>query len=461
MTTRAMTRSSAAALASAESISIETHDPTDFIESRSDDLLEKCRRFQQWLGDMRARGLFQRQYRVTIEGALDHRIQVRTETGRRRELICFDSNSYLGLHLHPRVVDATRRALDAVGYGTPSAQLLGGTNRYLRELEDTISGFFGREDTMITPTGYAANVGALTALLGRGDRAVCDRFSHASIHDGCRFSNARSVQRYRHLDVGHLDRILGSMSSGGRLVATDGVFSMHGRIAPLPELRRVADRHGATLYLDDAHGLGVLGATGRGVEEHWQMQGAADVLMGTFSKAPGAVGGYVSGSRELVEYLRIYARSCMFTAALPAALCAGLTEAIRVIDEEPEHRERLWRNCRRLWLGLRQSGLCVPELESAIVPVFLGHEALLWQVSSELFDAGFKCGNVTYPAVPRGEGIIRMSVSARHTRADIDALVEAMARLGSRHGLLGLTRQEVTDLGAQLGGTAASGSRVA
>ncbi len=228
-----------------EPVSIETHDLTHFAESASDDLLEKCRGFQAWLGDMRARGLFQRQYRVTLEGALDHRILVRTDTGATRELVCFDSNSYLGLHLHPRVVGAVRRALEIVGYGTPSAQLLGGTNRYLRQLEDTISEFFGREDTMIAPTGYAANIGALTALLGRRDHVVCDRFSHASIHDGCRFSGAATNHRYRHLDVDHLDKILGSMSDGGRLVATDGVFSMHGRIAPLPRLRQMADRHGA------------------------------------------------------------------------------------------------------------------------------------------------------------------------------------------------------------------------
>ncbi len=191
------------------------------------------------------------------------------------------------------------------------------------------------------------------------------------------------------------------------------------------------------------------------------MAGAADVLMGTFSKAPGAVGGYVCGSRELVEYLRVYARSCMFTAALPAALCAGLTEAIRVIDEEPEHRERLWCNCRRLWKGLKQSGLSVPQLESPIVPVFAGHESLLWQMSCDLFDAGFKCGNVTYPAVPRGEGIIRMSVSARHTATDIDRAVETLTSIGSHYGILGRTRREICEIGAVLAGSGTPGSKVA
>ncbi len=335
-----------------------------------------------------------------------------------------------------------------MGYGTPSAQLLGGTNRYLRELEEEVSSFLGREDAVIAPSGYAANIGAITALVGRRDHVVCDRFSHASIHDGCRWSDAATVRRARHLDVASVDRHLARSGAGNRaLVATDGVFSMHGRVAPLPELREVADRHGAVLYIDDAHGLGVLGENGRGVEEHFGMLGAADVLMGTFSKAPGAVGGYIAGSRELVEYLRVYARSCMFTAALPAATCAGLTESLRVMRTEPEHRYRLWRNARRLWRGLRQVGLRVPELESPIVPVFTGHDRMLWSMSYDFFEAGFKCGNVSYPAVPRGEAVLRMSVSSRHTRADIDRAIDALARIGERHGILGLSRDDIVAAG--------------
>jgi len=315
-----------------------------------------------------------------------------------------------------------------------------------------VSVFCGREATLVFPSGYAANVGILTGLLREGDCVVRDRFCHASLHDGCGWSGARHGGVYRSLDMADLDRLLAreGRHARGRLIVTDGVFSMHGRIAPLPRLREVADRHAARLMVDDAHGLGVLGPHGRGIEDHWGMPGSVDVLMGTFSKAPGAVGGYVTGSRELVDYLRVFARSSLFTAALPAATCAGITESLRVMAGEPEHRERLWRNARRLHAGLRGAGFPLPPFESPILTVFMGHDALLWAASRDLFLAGFKCGNVTYPAVPRGEGIIRMSVSARHTAEDIDDAVSALEAIGARYGILGCAPADVQAIGRDL-----------
>ena len=422
----------------------------DSWDTGSSDLLHKCRHFRSFLAGLEARQLWETQYRVLLEGPLDHCIRVRHPlTGAPAEMVCFDSNSYLGLHLHPRVVKAVHRALDVMGYGTPSAQLLGGSNRYLAELEDTVSGFLGREATLAFPSGYAANIGILTGLLRPEDLVARDRFCHASLHDGCRWSGARYGGTYGHLDMNALDELLAAEGprGRGRLVVTDGVFSMHGRVAPLPALREVADRHQARLMVDDAHGVGVLGPTGRGIEEHWKMQGSVDVLMGTFSKAPGAVGGYVSGSRDLVDYLRVFARSSMFTASLPAATCAGITEAFRVMAEEGEHRERLWRNARRLHAGLSDAGLVVPELESPIITVFLGHDAVLWTVSRELALAGVKCGNVAFPAVSRGEGILRLSVSSRHTAFDIDFAVETLAIIARRHGLDGLSRSQLQSMG--------------
>ncbi len=421
-------------------------DLTAFWDTKSRDLFHKCREFRGFLAGLESRQLWHTQYRVVLEGPLDHRIQVRHPlTGAPTEMVCFDSNSYLGLHLHPRVTRAVHRALDAVGYGTPSAQLLGGSNRYLVELEETVSAFLGREATLVFPSGYAANIGILTGLLRPEDVVARDRFCHASLHDGCRWSGARHGGVYSHLDMPALDELLAAEGPRGRarLVVSDGVFSMHGRIAPLPALRQIADRHAARLMVDDAHGVGVLGATGRGIEEHWGLPGSVDVLMGTFSKAPGAVGGYVSGSRDLVDYLRVFARASMFTASLPAATCAGIREAFLVMSEESEHRERLWQNARRLHSGLRSIGLVVPDLESPILTVFLGHDALLWTVSRDLALAGVKCGNVTYPAVPRGEGILRLSVSSRHTAEDVDFAVETLAAIARRHGVAGLSREEV------------------
>jgi glycine C-acetyltransferase len=435
-----------------ETISLETHSLSDFASCGDGDVLDKCSRFAALIRDFDARDDARGQFRVELEGPLDHRVRHRDQaTGALRELVCFDSNGYLGLQRDPRVVAAVHEALDDVGYGTPSAQLLGGTNRHLRELEDTVSAFVGREATAIFPSGYAANVGALTALLSRHDFVVHDRFSHASIADGCRFSGA-TTRIYPH---GNMAALRGTLSriphaTRGRLVVTDGLFSMHSSIADLPTLRRLCDAHGARLMIDDAHGLGVLGATGRGIEEHWEMQGSADILMGTFSKAPGSVGGYVSGSRELIEYLRYFARAGVFTATLPAATCAGITRAFQIMDREPEHRIRLWENARRLSSGLRDTGWIVPEQASPIITAFVGNDRLLYRASSELFDRGFKVGVVSYPAVPRNQAVLRMSVSARHSAEDLDRAVETLASIGRRHGVLHRSREEIVAIGKAL-----------
>jgi len=416
----------------------------DYYRTKSPDLPDKCHQFGALLDQLRAEGLYQPLYRLELQGPLDHTIRVRDpRSGQERALICFDSNSYLGLHLHPRVLSATRRALDEAGYGTPSAQLLGGTNRWLRELEETVATFHGRASALIFPSGYAANVGILTGLLRSGDLFLADRLAHASLHDGCRWSGAHGGT-YAHRDPADLARQLSRAEKvRGRLVVTDGVFSMHGRLAQLRDLRRVTAAHGAYLLVDEAHSVGVLGETGRGLEEHFGMPGAIDILMGTFSKAPGSVGGYVCGDRELIDYLRFYARSCVFTAALPSATCAGITEAFRVMAEEPEHRERLWRAARRLWAGLRQVGFTLEPLESPILTIPVGDLALLLQVGRELFDGGLKVGTVGFPAVPRREGLLRLSVNARHRDEEIDRSIEVLARVAARHGLLGVTQAEL------------------
>ena len=230
-------------------------------------------------------------------------------------------------------------------------------------------------------------------------------------------------------------------------MVTDGVFSMHGTVAPLPGLRAIASRHGARLMVDEAHSLGVLGERGRGLEEHFNVPGAIDVLMGTFSKAPGAIGGYVSGRADVIEYLRFFARASLFTASLPAPLCAGISEAIRIIDDEPEHRRALWENARYLHGRLDEAGLPVPPRESPILTVFMGEERLLWAASRELFASGLKCGNVCHPAVPRGEGILRLTLNARHTREELDRAAELLIGLARRYDLAGRSRAEIVEIG--------------
>jgi 8-amino-7-oxononanoate synthase len=428
----------------------------DFYHRDGPDLLAKCSAFFDYVTELRQEGTYQTLYRVELTSGLDHVITVRDpDAGCETEKICFDSNSYLGLHLHPRVIEAVKMALDRVGFGTPSAQVLGGTNYYLRELEETVATFHGREDAIIFPSGYSANLGVLGALLRKGDIVFTDRFSHASIHDGIRWSDTRHRRVFPHRDMETLAGLLrqadGNGACGGKLIVTDGVFSMHGTLAPLEDLRHLATRHGALLLVDEAHATGVIGPTGRGLEEHFGMAGAIDVLVGTFSKAPGAAGGYVCGSKELICYLQYFARSGLFTATLPAALCAGLSEAFRVMDEEPEHRERLWRNVNDLAPRLAAAGLAVPErVESPIITVYLGSSGLLRRFSREVFAAGIKCGSVTYPAVPRGEAVMRLAVNARHTREDIDRTVSAFAEVGRRYDILYRNQEEIREIGDRI-----------
>jgi len=258
--------------------------------------------------------------------------------------------------------------------------------------------------------------------------------------------------RVPHRDGAALARALEQVAGeapGGKLLLTDGVFSMHGTLADLPALVRLRDRFGARLLVDDAHGVGVLGATGRGIEEHHGIMGGADVLVGTFSKAPGTVGGYVAGSAAVIEYLRFHARAGFFTAAFPAALAVGVTEAFRVIEAEPELRAALWRNVHRLHAGLSAAGLPVSPAESPILTVFAGHTRLLWALGRALFEAGVKTSSDDYPAVPRGEALLRLSVNARHTAEDLDRTVEIFRAVGARFGLLSRTREEILELATE------------
>jgi 8-amino-7-oxononanoate synthase len=413
----------------------------------SPDLFAKCKNFKSWIGEMQDKQIYQKLYRVTLTGAIDNRVTVVDPiSGTERVMHCFDSNSYLGLHRHPRVIEEVTRVTKLVGYGTPSAQLLCGTNRYLRELEQALAEFHGREDAIVFPTGFAANIGTLHALLRDGDAVIRDQFAHASIHEGCRTSNARMKKIFGHNKPDSLDRVLKNASNAGcsgKLVVTDGVFSMHGQLAPLPELVSVCREHNARLMVDDAHGVGVVGKNGRGVEEHFGMVGSVDVLMGTLSKALGCVGGYVCGDTDLVNYLRWFAPSGLFTTALPAAACAGIKTALELIGSEPEHREHLWKNINQFVPALKSAGFIVSEPTSPIVTVFVGAQSRLWEVSRELFEAGIKCGNVIYPAVAKTDTILRFTINARHTSSDLEYVIDTLTRIGRQHGLLGRTREEL------------------
>ena len=420
---------------------LSLRDMRRFWNTEGNDLLSKCRHSAEYARKLRDAGAYHALYRITLTSKLDHRCTVYNPFRlQEEEIICFDSNGYLGLHVDPRVIDATHRALDTFGYGTPSSQIMSGTNKHLRELEDSISEFHGREDTIVFSSGFAANVGAITSLIAENDHIIADEFSHASIQDALQWSASREVALFPHNDMDALRRRLSSDEEhrrGGTLIVADGVFSMQGDLADLPSLRNAADDYKALLMIDEAHATGVIGPQGRGTEDHFGRVGAIDILMGTLSKAPGTVGGYISGSEDLITHLRFFARTAVFSTALPAALCAGATEAFRIMANDPEPRERLWKNVRAMADGLRSVGFPIPDPQSPILPVHVGDSDRLISVSRDLYAKGIRCAAVTFPAVPLGAEILRVTVNARHTREDIERCVDALAETGRKHGLLG------------------------
>lgn len=413
-----------------------------FQVSEDGDVFAKCREFQHWVSGMRAERLYQRFYRQTLTGPVDARVTLVDDIhGVEREFVCWDSSSYLGLHLHPRVLEAVERATRQFGYGTPSSPLSSGTNRHSRELERALAEFHGREDAVVFASGSGASAGVLRALAGPRVAVACDAAAHATLRESWKASGAGVLEQFARADAASLDQALGRAEAAGcrgKLVVTDGLSGVHGAVAPLPALSGVCRARGARLLVDDAHGLGVLGPNGGGIEEAFGLEGSVDVLLGTLSTALGSVGGYVCGSLELCDYLRWFAPSAALVAALPAPICAGARVALEVVRAEPEHRERLWENARLLGAGLRSLGFAAPEPDSPIVALPIASQALLWRVSRELFDAGIKCDNVVSPAgaAARSACVLRLRANARHTPDDLDYTVDVLGRVARRHGLV-------------------------
>ncbi len=346
-----------------------------------------------------------------------------------RGLRDFSSNDYLGLASDPRLADAAARALRTAGTGAAAARLISGHHELHAELERAIAQFTGAEATLLFPSGYMANVGAIPALVGRGDAIYSDVANHASLIDGCRLSRA-DLHVVPHADVAALERALERQRGKHRrrLIVIEGIYSMGGDLYPLDTLVPLARRHDAWIYLDDAHGMGVLGPSGRGSAEHWGVASGIDVTMGTLGKACGVAGAYVAGSRVLVDYLTNRARAFVYTTGSPPALAAAALAALGILAREPERRERLRANARHLRAGLaaRGLGLAGPE-DGHIVPVVIGASDVAMRVGAALDAAGFLVGAIRPPTVPDGTARLRITVSAAHDAAVIDALLDALA----------------------------------
>ena len=353
-----------------------------------------------------------------------------------KERIMMGSNNYLGLTHHPAVLAAAKQALERYGSGCTGSRLLNGTLDLHERLEHELAQFFGKEACLVFSTGYQANLGLISGLVGRGDVVFLDKLDHASIVDGAKMSYGETV-RFNHGDLAQLERKLQQVPAGtGVMVIVDGVYSMEGDIADVPGLLKIAQKYGAALALDDAHAVGVLGPRGDGTAAHFGLTDDVDIIVGTFSKSLASIGGFAAGAESVVHFLKHNSRPLIFTAALPPANTAGVLAALDILQREPERRECLWQNTRRLQTGLRSVGFDIGPTETPIVPVLIGPLEKTFLFWRKLFEAGVFTNPVVPPAVPPSQCRLRTSLMATHTSQQIDHALEVFARLGKELGVI-------------------------
>ena len=353
-----------------------------------------------------------------------------------KRLIMLGSNNYLGLTTHPEVREAARAAIAEFGTSCTGSRFLNGTLALHGELERRLAAFVGKETALVFSTGYQTNLGTLSALLGRDDVVVCDKEDHASIVDGCRLALGR-MRRFEHNDPEDLERVLAACrEDAGKLVVVDGVFSMGGDIARLPELIPICQRYGARLLVDDAHAVGVIGR-GRGTATHFGVTDDVDLIVGTFSKSFASIGGFVAGDEATLHWIQHLARSLIFSASLPASNVAAALAALDVIEREPERVDRVNEVADRMREQYRDLGFNVADSQTPIIPICIGDSLKAMQVWRSLFDAGVYVNVAIPPAVPTGQALLRTSYMATHTEEQMDRVVEVFTTVGRAQGLIG------------------------
>ena len=349
------------------------------------------------------------------------------------EVINLSSNNYLGLTTHPKLKRRAIEAIEKYGVGSGAVRTIAGTMSLHMDLEEKIARFKQVEASVVFQSGFTANAGTVAAILTRDDVIISDELNHASIIDGCRLSRAE-IKVFPHKDVAACEEVLQGLSShkGRKLLITDGVFSMDGDIAPLPQLVELAEKYGCIMMIDDAHASGVLGRNGRGTVDHFKLHGRLDIQVGTLSKAIGSLGGYVCSTRDTIEYLHHRARPFLFSTSHPPSVAASCIAAFEVLDEEPQLVERLWANTRFFKAGLQKLGFNTGHSETPITPVIVGDAALAHQFSRELFEGGVFAQGIGYPTVAQGKARIRTIVTATHTEDELKRALEIMARVAKK-----------------------------
>ncbi|MGD0619129.1 MAG: glycine C-acetyltransferase [Bryobacteraceae bacterium] len=354
-----------------------------------------------------------------------------------REVINLASNNYLGLANHPKLVEAAIDAASKYGAGSGAVRTISGTMDLHMELERRIAAFKKVEACVVFQSGFTANAGTVSAILTPEDHIVSDALNHASIIDGCRLSRAK-IHVFQHRDVAMADSLLRDLADkpGRKLLITDGVFSMDGDIAPLPALVEVAERYGAIMMIDDAHSSGVLGSHGRGTVDHFNLHGRVDIQVGTLSKAVGVLGGYVCGSRDLIEYLYHRARPFLFSTSHPPAVVGACLAAFDLLENEPERIDELWENTRYFKEALRAAGFDTGTSETPITPILVGEASIAHEFSRRLFENGLWATGIGYPTVPEGRARIRTIVTATHSPELLDRAAEILVRVAKEMGIL-------------------------
>ena len=409
------------------------HSLADFFDVDAD-ITGRAKMFGEYLKDIREKRHLQYR-RISTDGSGPVMKVVDHYSGKIKEMVYLASNDYLNLTKHPRTIAAGREALEKYGSGAGSVPLLGGTLDIHIELEKKIARFKGCEDSIIYTSGFGSNCGSLLSILQEKDIAILDTYVHASIIDGCKSTNIRF---FRHNDMNSLERVLERVKDKYRtkLIAVDGVYSMDGDIAPLDRIVELAKTHGAYVMVDEAHATGVIGDTGRGTPQHHKIEGKVDIVAGTLSKALGGVGGFIAANSELVELLRYYSRPYIFSTAMTPQVAGSLLAAIDVIEEEPEHKERLWENIRYFKSNLTALGFDLGNSETAIFPIIIGNDLKVKEICRRLHELDIYANPVMYPAVPKRLSRIRMSLMSAHTKEHLDKALDALETAGREYGVI-------------------------
>ncbi len=417
----------------AETSTFAEYDYSNFYYGAGDDPLNLLGPFSSWYQEALPNGYYL--YSEPLQSAPGAHVRVRDrKTGDVRDLLNLASYNYLGISYRDEVKRAAIEAIQRYGLGASGSPILSGTFDIHNELADAVASFKDKEAAIVFPTGYSANVGFISALMRAGDNILLDQYSHASIVDGAILAKSNTVF-FRHNNPLDLERKL-QRCKGKKLVVVEGVYSMDGDVCTLPEIVEVCKRHGARILIDEAHSTFLFGPNGRGVAEHFGLDSEIDFHLGTFSKSLGGQGGFVCGSKDLVNYVNAFGRSRFFSCNLAPALAAGLLAGIRIVEEEPQLRTRLWSNVAYLRRRFAEEGIDIGKSTSQVMPVLVNNDAKVFAVAEKIQQRGLYLQPVTYPAVPKHKSRLRISVSAAHGEADLEQAVQVIGGVLREEGII-------------------------